>query len=95
MKEAPSSLSLYRLPNTRPPVTLSDEEFVPQSPFCLVSSGGVRGSCAAFMEREDVTVAVLEEQLDLQQVEERCVGRGCGHVIWSVALLVMWVLGMH
>lgn len=73
MKESPSSLALYRIPNARPKALMPGEDFVPTLPYCMVGcGGGVRGSCVDFDDREDVTTAVLGEQLELQQVEERC-----------------------
>lgn len=79
MKESPSSFSLHRLPNPRPLALLSVEEYTSSSPLSLISCNGVRGSCATFEEREDVTAIVLEEQPELQQVEDRCVHcRGWG-----------------
>lgn len=83
MKEAVPAISLHKLPAARPVATLSGKDYVPPSSYCMVSHGGIRGSCACFYDREDVTSAVLEEQLQLQQVEERCglgVGWGSGPV---------------
>ena len=74
MKED-TSISLYRLPSARPAAASSGDTH--PSSFCMISRGGVRGSCVCFDEREDVTSVVLGELLQLQQVEERC-GRGCG-----------------
>lgn len=66
-----TAISLYRLPSARVPAALSGD--TPPSSLSMVSRGGIRGSCACFDEREEVTSVVLGEQLQLQQVEERCV----------------------
>jgi hypothetical protein len=45
----------------------------------MISHRGVRGSCDCYFDREDVTSVVLEEQLQLHQVEERCGRPGAWH----------------
>lgn len=71
-KERSSSLfiALYRVPEARTP--LNSDEFRHPFPYCLVRDGDVRGLCACYYTREDVTAKVLDERLQLHQVEERC-----------------------
>lgn len=70
-----NKISLYRLPTPRPPAAPSgSQDYCPLPCPCAIVGGEgvkVRGSCASYADREDVTTSVLREQLQLEQVEER------------------------
>lgn len=69
--EPGTSLALYRVPPDSRPSVEASEEYVHPYLYCFVNQNGVRGSCASFADRVDVTTTILEEQLQLGQVEER------------------------
>lgn len=73
MKTSPAII-LYRVPNARPVIIapLVPGEYTHPHPYNFISNGVVRGSCSCYADREDVTEAVLDGNLELQQVEERC-----------------------
>ena len=77
------SVSLFTLPTVRHTAALiSDEDGVSEyfHPFpyrFVTSDDGVRGSCACYSEREDVTAMVVESNMQLPQVQERYTKKLC------------------
>ena len=73
----PPPLAIYRTPNVVPASKgAASGNPAPPHPHpspSLIHDGEVRGLCSCYHEREDVTAAVLEGKLQLEEVEERCV----------------------
>ena len=71
-------ITLFTLPTARPhppPAPLDgkwfEADYVHPHTYCMVSEGGVRGSCAHYTEREDVTAYVLDNDFSLEQLQLR------------------------
>lgn len=69
------SLSLFQLPTSHlhPQHVLEgrEDEHVHPYSYVLITEQGIRGSCACYHDREDVTDQVVDEDLQLKQVQER------------------------